>query len=240
MFDCYRCQAWPCECTDGITLINGDCKHVMPWLSVQGHSFDLLCTDPPYGIGYDRRAAKESGTQYGKSEAKKRTYEATGWDDAAPDSWVLYLARDLCTHAVIWGGNYFELPRSRGWLYWDKATGANDFSDGELAWSSFDQPLRARQHAWNGMVQEHMGKHKEQRWHPTQKPVPIMRWCFDVAQQQMPELQTSLDPFAGSGTTLVAARDYGCKCIGIELSEKYCQVATDRLAQQLLPWGDDS
>lgn len=229
---CYRCQQWPCECQDGCTIINGDCSEVLE--HIVPSTTRLLLTDPPYGIGYDRQAAAKSGSRHGKAAAPKATYRASGWDDQPASDELLYRLLAVCGPAVIWGGNHFGLPRSRGWLFWDKDNGANQFSDGELAWTSFDMPLRRKKHTWNGMLQEHKGQHKEQRWHPTQKPLSIMRWCLEIALKQDPTIESVLDPFMGSGTTLVAARDFGLRCIGIELDPLYCQVACDRLAQKTL------
>ena len=83
------------------------------------------------------------------------------------------------------------------------------------------------------MIQEKGGVHKEQRVHPTQKPVSLMQWCIEKAG----EPQTILDPFMGSGTTLIAAKNLRLKAIGIELEEKYCEIAAKRLSQEVLPFG---
>jgi DNA modification methylase len=84
------------------------------------------------------------------------------------------------------------------------------------------------------MLQEHAGDRKETRVHPTQKPLPLMRWCLTLA----PDAQTILDPFMGSGTTLVAAKLEGRKSVGIEISEKYCEIAANRLRQRVLQFDE--
>ena len=126
---------------------------------------------------------------------------------------------------IIWGGNYFAdfLPASRGWLYWEKLMGG-DFSDGELAWTSRDAVLK----------QFTKAKQTANRFHPTQKPLALMRWCL----QFVPDAKTILDPFAGSGTTLLAAKLEGRQCTGIEISEDYCKIAVQRLRQRVLSFDD--
>jgi site-specific DNA-methyltransferase (adenine-specific) len=124
--------------------------------------------------------------------------------------------------AIVWGGNYFSLPPARGWLVWDKVV--RNFSSGhcELAWTSLDQPVRAFNFA-NGSLAT------EGKVHPTQKPLSLMQWCIDFMTG------TSVaDPFAGSGTTLVAARNMGLKAIGVEIEERYCEIIARRLDQMCL------
>jgi site-specific DNA-methyltransferase (adenine-specific) len=134
---------------------------------------------------------------------------------------------------IIFGGNYFAhfLKPSSSWIVWDKDNGESFFADCELAWTSFDKAVRKFKWKWNGMLQEHMGKMKENRVHPTQKPLALMQWCIkNYSEDNM----TILDPFMGSGTTLVAAKLLGRNATGIEISEKYCEIARERLRQEVL------
>ena len=120
---------------------------------------------------------------------------------------------------------------ARCWLVWDKDNGANGYADCELAWTNLDKAVRRIKHRWMGMLQE-PGMPKEERVHPTQKPVPVMRWCI----QQAPEnCRCVIDPFVGSGTTLVAAAREGRAAVGIEGEERYCEIAAKRLQQEVLP-----
>lgn len=89
--------------------------------------------------------------------------------------------------------------------------------------------IRKLKHRWNGMLQQNMAE-KETRWHPTRKPQPLMEWCIG----HCPEAKTIFDPWAGSGTTLIAARAKGLKADGIEINEQYCEAAKRRLAQGVL------
>jgi DNA modification methylase len=192
-----------------VRLYCGKCESILPQLEVRA---DLCLTDPPYGLGADSkkfRGRVENGwTDYGQSD----------WDKK-PSQWVIDMIREFAKHSIIWGGNYFELPMSSGWIVWDK--GQRDFSlaDGELAWTDFDRALRIVDVSRAAALQD--GKE-----HPTQKSLTVMKWCIEKYSERG---QLILDPFAGSGTTLVAAKLLGRPSIGIEMNEKYCQMIVDRL-----------
>lgn len=195
-------------------LWHGDCREVLPLLP----SHDLLLTDPPYGIGADLGA--------GKSAAKWTAVTgADRWDEAPPRNWLFWLMRDMTTWQCIWGGNYFELPPTKCWLLWDKETaGVTTFADGEMAWTNFDKALRLKRHLWSGPYM----KVKEQREHPTQKPLTIIAWCIEQAPK---EVVTVLDPFMGSGTTGVACAQLGKAFTGIERERKYFDIACERISR---------
>jgi DNA modification methylase len=209
----------------GITIYHADCRDVLPGLEMA----DLLLTDPPYGIGADAKMADQAGSQPGTSAAPRRDYGRTNWDDRPVDDEVILLALGVATRCIVFGGNYYShiLAPSSCWLVWDKENGANDFADCELAWTNFPQAVRLRRHRWNGMLR----KNNESRFHPTQKPLDLMKWCVSQADKHGAN-NTILDPFMGSGTTLRAAKDLGRRAIGIELEEKYCEIAAKRLSQE--------
>lgn len=210
----------------GITLYHADNRELLPSLQA-----DLLCTDPPYGIGVARRKwgggrkACRTGLLRGRKQAMCRDYGDYDWDDAPPSRWVFDLMRENTRWQIIFGGNYFPLPPSRCWFVWDKVNGNNSFADCELAWTNFERSVRKITWRWNGFLQQDM-KNKETRVHRAQKPVPVMRWCIERAPDDCP---TILDPFAGSGTTLIAARALGRRAIGIEREEEFCEMAAKRL-----------
>lgn len=206
---------------DGQTIYHGDCRDVIPSLPV----FDLLLTDPPYGIG---EAAGKNKSRSKMAVAKDFGDEA--WDDEPADVNAIAACIAHAKHQIIFGGNYFGLPPSSCWLVWDKDNGASDFADCELAWTNLRKAVRRLRYRWSGMLQEDMAA-KEYRWHPTQKPEPVMRWAI---QQAPADVVTIIDPFMGSGTTLRAAKDLGRKAIGIERIERYCEIAANRLAQGVL------
>ena len=206
----------------GITIYHGDCREILPTLP----KVDLVLTDPPYGI------SEAAGKNKSRSKcATSKDYGNDTWDNAPPPEWLFGLMIEKSVNQIIFGGNYFKLPLSPCWLVWDKDNGATDFADAELAWTNLPKAVRLLKWRWQGMLQENMA-HKEFRDHPTQKPVPVMKWALSHAG----DVKTCLDPFMGSGTTLVACKQAGVSCIGIEREEKYCEIAVKRLAQGCL-WG---
>jgi hypothetical protein len=186
-----------------------------------------LLTDPPYGIG---EARKDFVLRAKKQLAAAIDYGQSDWDDAPPPRWLLDALIDHTRHQIIFGGNFFALPPSSCWLVWDKDNGGSDFADCELAWTNLKKAVRLTKYRWAGMLQQ-PGVRKEVRGHPTQKPEAVIRW----AMLQAPEGCSVLDPFMGSGTTLVAAKRLGRKAIGIERERKYCDLAVERLRQSALP-----
>ena len=190
---------------DLVTLYHGDCREVTAWLEA-----DVLVTDPPYGLG-DRWQGGTWGAQPMYADARR-------WDVKPDDADLLRMIGDR--PAVVWGGNYFSLPPSRCWLAWIKHPAMNTMADFELAWTTLDRPAKAYTGTRNP---------DGPRDHPTQKPVSLMEWCLGFVPDG-----TVLDPFAGSGSTLVAAKQLGRKAIGVELEERYCEIAAKRLAQDTL------
>ena len=207
---CYRCGAWDgigCNCKDNQTIFLGDCREILPELP----KVDLVLTDPPYGIGF---ASQPTKWQRGKGMRPEK------WDDTAPDISNLL---SHCEAMAVWGGNHFHLPKSRGWLVWIKPDAPPSMSTIELCWTSRDANARHITHSISAT-------NKERVKHPTQKPLRVIRWTI----QEMGESTTVLDPFLGSGTTLRACKDLGRRGIGIELEEKYCEIAAERLRQGVL------
>ncbi len=210
----------------GITIFHGSTLSILDqWEGLRMQSFDLLLTDPPYGL--NEAAGKN------KSRSKRATAQDFGvatWDER-PAHEAIAMAKRFCRWQIIFGGNYYDLGPTRCYLFWDKDNGMNDFADGELAWTNLEKAVRRLTYRWAGMLQE-PGCPKEQREHPTQKPEAVMRWAL----MQAPEsVKTILDPFMGSGTTLVAAKRLGRQAVGIEREEKYCEIAAKRLQQEALP-----
>jgi len=202
----------------GITIYHGDCNEVLPHISL----VDLVLTDPPYGLGENaRRVASRANA------AAATDYGDFTWDKEPPSDSAIELTWCAGKEAIIWGGNQFTLPLHRKWLVWDKLN-SGDFADCELAWTNLPGAIRIFRHRWNGMIRD--SENESPRVHPTQKPIALMKWCIGFAT----ESQTVLDPFMGSGTTLRAAKDLGRKAIGIEIEEKYCEIAAKRLSQEVM------
>lgn len=197
------------------TLYLGDCRDILPTLE----KVDAVVTDPPYGIGEAGGEKNRYGP--GRTRFEKPKHADLGWDNERPAAEVFELIKTAAPVWFIFGGNYFAdlLPPSMGWLYWDKKLGG-DFSDGELIYTNRRAALRAfSQHAFDGL---RGGKDRE---HPTQKPVGVMKWCLGF----LPDAETILDPFMGSGTTGVAAVQMGRDFIGIEREPMYFDIACKRI-----------
>jgi DNA modification methylase len=195
-------------------LILGDCLKVMPLLG----KVDAVVTDPPYGIGRDGQKDTKK-LQFKNSERKG--YKFRGWDKKTPEKEVFDIIFSRSQDQIIWGGNYFQgsIEKSgRGWLFWDKGQRGLTMSDGELAYSSVDCPMRVFTKNRGAII-------LDGPVHPTQKPVALMKWCLGF----LPNASTILDPFMGSGTTLVACAKLGCKGIGIELDPDYFEIACKRV-----------
>jgi len=214
----------------GVTLYCGDCRDVLP--SIDPASVGLLLTDPPYGIGL--------ATNYRERQraalALCNDYPPVHGDDAPFDpSHLLAFPR-----AVLFGANYYArlLPESPSWLVWDKLAGLksdrvvgfNDQADVELAWSNLGGPARLYPVRWMGAMKD--TERDERRVHPTQKPVALMARIIEAHTRRG---DLVLDPYAGSGSTLVAAKRAGRPCVGVEISEAYCDVIVRRLSQDALP-----
>jgi DNA modification methylase len=203
------------------TLYLGDCREILPTLG----RVDAVVTDPPYGIGWDRQAERDSNRQPGVSAAPKRAYLASGWDDAPPSRAEIGALLSVARWQIIFGANHFELPPSRCWLVWDKKTGDNEFADCELAWTNLDKPVRRIEWMWSGMLRK--GR-EERNDHPTQKPLGVMEWCLT----HLPETtRTILDPYMGSGTTGVACVRRGLSFTGIEREPRYFDIACKRIEE---------
>lgn len=205
---------------DFATIYHGDCREILPHLP----KVDLVLTDPPYGVGENAhrvasRTKLAATTDYGDFD----------WDAQPADRELIALCLSGGDVSIIWGGNYFELPPSRGWLVWDKQNSGN-FADCELAWTNAKTSVRIFRFLWNGMIRAGEARGVK-RVHPTQKPLELMTWCIGFA----PGAALICDPFCGSGTTLIAAKQLGIRSIGIEREEKYCEIAAKRLQQEYLP-----
>lgn len=184
------------------TLYCGDCRDV---LRVVG-PVDACVTDPPYGIG-DRM-------QGGTWGAAEKYADFRRWD-VAPDEAVLSVLVGQ-RQSIVWGGNYFGLPRSRCWLVWDKANAVPTMADVEMAWTNLDRPAKR--------LSLPVGSHAS--GHPTEKPIALMQWCLGFVDGD-----AILDPFMGSGTTGVACARLGRRFIGIEIEPRYFDIACRRIEE---------
>lgn len=203
---------------------------------MEGKKADLLLTDPPYGINIVNtgRVGIDAPAGFGKvgtrRMVKARTYHNIEGDDHPFDPRPFL---DLAPVVMLFGGNNFasRLPDSPAWLVWDKKAekGAdhNNFSDVELVWTNLKQKsCPIYRHLWSGLLREgDRNVELKDRVHPTQKPVGLI--AAILSDHSNPGA-LCLDPFLGSGTTLVACEQLGRTCYGMEISPQYCQVIIDR------------
>lgn len=198
-------QIGPCR------LICADCMDVLPTLT----GVDAVVTDPPYGIGA-RLVRGGSGHSFDSLILSG----ADEWD-VVPQKEIFDALREMSTTQIIWGGNFFDLPPTQCPLCWDKdRPNQKNLSEWEYAWTSLIGRARLFKYCGNGGFVA-----KERREHPTQKPVAVMEWCLSL----IPESETILDPFMGSGTTGVACIQTERRFIGIEKEPKYFDIACGRI-----------
>ena len=206
---------------NGITIYHGDCREVLPTLD----SFDLVLTDPPYGMNY--KPDKSHATNTNRSNRQWKPIEG---DDR------LYNPKELltCRKVITWGANWYasRLPDSGGWLVFNKRgdgkPSENSYGDCEVAWTNVTGAVRMFSWMWHGAG----------RWqaepvlHPNQKPVPLMAWCLSLVDG----VKSVVDPYMGCGPTLVAAKLAGIRAVGCDVEEEYCEKAANRLRQGVLPF----
>jgi DNA modification methylase len=210
----------------GITIYNADCREVLPELG----RFDLLLTDPPYGYEYASSHTCETTTAQWMNQSI-----ANDSDESLRD-WALGFSGDF----AIFGNTKTTTPHgTRQILVWDKgpASGMGDLS---FPFKPSFEFIYVGGTGWHGSRDEGVLKGfwvvtraSMGRVHPNEKPKDLLAYLINKHTAQ-----TILDPFMGSGTTLVAAKQLGRKCVGIELEEKYCEIAVQRLAQDILPFGE--
>ena len=201
---------------DGIVIYHADCRAILPDLP----KVDLVLTDPPYGVSHDALHRSNGSKMWGS--------EKVIGDEKPFDPKPLLTFPRL----IIWGANNFasRLPDSAGWIVWDKSPrGIRKgfvYSHAELAWTNLIGHVEKIECLWEGASRQ-----GEEFLHPTQKPVGLMR---ELIKQFSGESDTILDPFMGSGTTLVAAKSLGRNAIGIEIELKYVEIAIKRLEQEYI------
>lgn len=200
------------------TIVCGDCLELMK--QIPDNSIDLVLTDPPYGIKRDKGFEGFGG--FGKP-IYRRTY-TDSWDNNRPAKLVFDTIFLKAKKVLIFGGNYFAdmLPKGEHWIFWDKLNTMPTFGDGELIYTNIDRhSVKKYTLEWNGLI----GK-EEFRYHPTQKPLALMKYLI-LTYSNPGDL--ILDPFCGSGTTCVAAKELDRRFIGFDLEQKYVDITNKRL-----------
>ena len=206
-----------------VTIYHGDCREILPELP----KVDLVLTDPPYGKRWARGV-----NGFGDNSNLGEKIENLEWDRYAPSKETFTILLEKSKNQIVFGGNYFTdyLPPSNCWLVWDKKgsiTFQNPMSDCELIWTSFNTVVKKYTFIQQGFVKDT----KDKRLHPTQKPSELITWILDDYSQNNDII---LDPFLGSGTTAYCAKKLNRHCIGIEIEEKYCEIAAKRCSQSVM------
>ena len=207
-------------------VFNIDCIEYMQ--KFDDNYFELAIVDPPYGIGVTNQSQGKGG-----GVAKKINYKKTNWDQNAPSHIYFEQLKRVSKNQIIWGANHFisKIPfDSSCWVVWYKENGSTDFADCELAYTSFTTSVRLFHWKWAGMLQQNM-KDKENRIHPTQKPVALYRWLLKNYAKPNDKI---LDTHLGSGSSRIAA-DMECfDFYGCELDKDYFDASCKRFQEYKL------
>lgn len=205
----------------GITIYHGDCREILPSLP----PIDLLLSDPPYGMNNNTDSSRFSGGTEGHIAKSGNGGKFKGpivGDDKPFDPSPFLNFHDV----ILFGSNHFSqrLPVGSTLVWIKRLDGAfgSFLSDAEIAWKKGGHGVYCFRDIT--LMSETRDRH-----HPNQKPLSLIKWCIEQSKTQ----GRILDPFMGSGTTLRAAKDLGRKAIGIEIEEKYCEIAAKRLSQEV-------
>ena len=208
---------------EAVTIYHADCRDILPQLS----QVELILTDPPYGKRWARGM-----NAFGDIRHLAEKIENLNWDKERPTKDCFDLMIKGSKEQIIFGGNYFTdyLYPTNCWLVWDKkgdSFNGNPMADCELVWTSFSKVVKKYKFIQQGFINES----HDNRLHPTQKPRELIESIlldFSLVSDII------LDPFMGSGTILRAAKNLNRKAIGIEIEEKYCEIAANRCRQSVM------
>jgi len=208
--------------TDKIQITNGDNMQLMA--RYPDNYFELAIVDPPYGI-------KENGSRGNTATSKwknpkKSIHKIKNWDKKKEGKYYFNELKRTSKNQIIWGANYYTeyLTNKMGWIFWDKKTGMNHYSDGELAYTSFNMALKKFEWLWSGFKQKQI----EKRIHITQKPVALYK-C--LLKNYAKEGEKILDTHLGSGSIAIACHDMGFELTACELDKDYYNSAIKRIKQ---------
>lgn len=226
-----------------VEIINIDCMKLMA--EQPDNAFDLAIVDPPYGInaqsmsmgnnpkrsdGWKRDEStavksRKDRLNSGKGALKDRALNTMdcSWDAAPPSPEHFKELFRVSKNQIIWGGNYFDLPPTRGVICWDKVQPWENFSQWEMAWTSFGCPAAMFRHSNTG------GANAEVKIHPTQKPRRLYAWLLEKFAD--PEMKI-LDTHSGSGSLAIEAHYFGCQLTACEIDEHYHQRSIERLEHE--------
>ena len=206
-----------------IRMFNCDCMELME----DCDKYDLAIVDPPYGIGESMKKRENRSDRW--KNPYKKNHMIKDWDNKPPDECYFKVLFDSSFNQILWGANHYisKTPYdSSCWLVWDKKNGNSDFSDCELAWTSFDSGVRKFEWLWNGFQKQR----PEKRIHPTQKPVALYKWLLTNYAK---EGDTILDTHGGSMSIAIACWDLGFDLDIIELDPDYFNDAVKRFERHI-------
>lgn len=199
-----------------LKVYNMDCMELLK--QVPDKYFDLAIVDPPYGIGFDN---------------KIREGKIKNWDNESPNDFYFIEIQRVSKNQIVWGGNYFSFlwkTSCKSFIFWDKDPTVDNYSDGELAWTSFNLPAKRFYWAWNGLANGIKGKNKTDKTiHPTQKPVALYTWLLE--KYAKPNFKI-LDTHFGSGSHAIANHYYGSELIACELDTDYFKASVERIKKE--------
>ena len=196
-----------------IRFYNCDCMELMS----SGKVWDLAVVDPPYGISVNMNAGRKKDTKSKKRKNKK-------WDNETPSQDYFDLLMNVANNQIIFGANHMIdkiKKNSQGWIFWDKCVAEGcTFSDGELAWTSFDRSLKKITSPWSGFIGQ-----EGEKFHPTTKPIKLYR---KVLQNYAKVGDTILDTHGGSMSSAIACHMEGFELDICELDKEYFDAAVNR------------
>lgn len=176
--------------------------------------FDLAIVDPPYGINISNNPVRQM-------------HDKKGWDNSTPNEHYFKELLRVSSNQIIWGGNYFNLPPSRGFIFWYKNQPVPNFADGEFAWTSFDKVARCFDYRYYGNIEGKSGA--SEKIHPTQKPVALYKWLIQNYAQPGDKI---LDTHMGSQSSRIAAYQMGFDYYGWEIDKDYFEAGNKRFKEQ--------
>lgn len=208
-----------------VTIYHKDCREVLSIIP----SDAAVVTDPPYGMNCNTDSSRFTGGEGGRSLVRKARPIVGDDEPFDPAPWLGFPS------VILWGYHHFAQRVPTGTvLIWLKRTPhaiGTFLSDAELAWQNKGHGAYVR-----AIPQSPQARANEIGiWgaHPTVKPVALMEWCIE----RVAPTQCVVDPFMGSGTTLAAAKRIGVRSIGVEIEERYCEIAAERCRQEVLDLG---
>jgi site-specific DNA-methyltransferase (adenine-specific) len=209
-----------------VRLFRADCMDLMR--GFPDKHFDLAIVDPPYGIGFDGDSTlgNNSSAKW-KNPAKSERYAQKEWDKSPPPMEYFVELRRVSRKQIIWGGNYFLLPPTGGWIIWAKGTAEGmSLSDAELAWTNAANNVKICELLWSGFRK----CEQVERFHPTQKPVKLYTWLLE---NYATPGQRILDTHLGSGSSAIACAQFGAYLDACEIDADYFAAAIARIRREL-------